>query len=141
MLNNTKNALVLDIETTSFEAWTGRLIAIGTKDLNNNEIRVFQDEHEESMLIQFFKYLNKNKYSEIIGYNVAYDLRFIFVKCIQYKIPANGFFSIKKTDIMMILKNINGGYNFNKPGTLDDWAKALLGKKKLFNNIKILNKM
>jgi len=38
---------------------------------------------------------------------------------------------------MMILKGVNRGYNFNQPGTLNEWAIFLLGKSKLFENTQI----
>lgn len=134
-MNN--NKCILDIETTSFQPWSGRIICIGVKDISSGEIQVFYDENEESLLLQFFRHINKKQYSEIIGYNIAFDMRFIFARCLLYKLPTNGFFNKTQTDLMMILKNVRKSYNFNQPGTLDDWAKALLGKKKLFDNTKV----
>jgi DNA polymerase elongation subunit (family B) len=131
------NQCVIDIETTNFEPWSGKIICIGIKDIYSGETQVFQDEHEESMLIQFLQYFNKKSFREIIGFNIPYDMRYIFAKCVQYKIPTNRLFSIRQTDLMMILKSVTGGYNFNQPGTLDDWTQALLGRKKLFHNIQI----
>lgn len=131
------NKCILDIETTSFQPWSGRLICIGVKDISTEEDHIFYDENEESQLIQFFRHINKKQYDEIIGYNLAFDMRFIFARCLLYKLPTNGFFNKTHTDIMMTLKNVRKSYNFNQPGTLDDWAKALLGKKKLFDNTKV----
>ena len=53
------NKCILDIETTSFQPWSGRIICIGTKDVDNGEVRVLQDDHEETLLLQFFQYFNK----------------------------------------------------------------------------------
>ncbi len=131
------NKCILDIETTSFQPWSGRIICIGVKDISNGEIQVFYDGNEESLLIQFFRHINKKQYDEIIGYNLAFDMRFIFARCLLYKLPTNGFFNKTHTDIMMTLKNVRKSYNFNQPGTLDDWSKALLGKNKLFDNTKV----
>jgi len=127
----------LDIETTSFQPWSGRIICIGVKDISNGEVQVFYDENEESLLLKFFRHINKKQYSEIIGYNIAFDMRFIFARCLRYKLHANGFFDKIQTDLMMILKNVKKGYNFNQPGKLNDWAIALLGKEKLFDNTKV----
>lgn len=131
------NKCVLDIETTSFQPWSGRIICIGIKDTNTGKISIFQNKDEETILLQFFKYLNKKNFSEIIGYNLGFDVRFLFAKCLQYKLPSHDFFSKQQTDLMMILKNVKGGYNFNKPGTLDEWAQSILGKRKLFHNYQI----
>lgn len=128
---------ILDIESTSFLPWTGKIICIGVKDANDGETNVFYDEHEETLLMVFFRHMNKKKYTEIIGYNLSFDLRFIFARCLKYRLYANGFFNTKQTDLMMILKNINKGFNYNQPGTLNDWSQALLGKSKLFKNTEI----
>jgi len=131
------NGCILDIEATSFHPWSGRIICIGIKDTCNGDVQVFYDEDEESLLMQFFKHVNKKQYDEIIGYNLAFDMRFIFARCLLYKIQAYGFFDTVQTDLMMILKNVKKGYNYNQPGTLDDWATALLGKRKLFDNTRV----
>ena len=132
-----ENKCVIDIECTSFNPWEGRLICIGVLDVNNGETKVFQDSHEETLLIEFLKYYNKKDFQEIIGYNITYDTRFIFAKCLKYSIPANQFFSAYQTDVMMILKSVKKGFNFNIPGTLDEWSKSVLGRKKLFHNTEI----
>ena len=131
------NKCILDIETTSFEPWTGRIICIGVKDINDGEIQVFYDDNEESLLLKFFRHMNKKQYREIIGYNISFDMRFIFARCLRYKLPTNGFFDKYQIDLMMILKNVKKGFNYNQPGTLYDWAHALLGKGKLFENTKV----
>ncbi|GAG39009.1 unnamed protein product, partial [marine sediment metagenome] len=104
---------------------------------DSGEIKIFQDEHEETLIMQFLKYFNKKNYNEVIGFNIPYDLRYIFAKCLKYRIPANGFFSLKQTDLMMILKNVKQGYNFNQPGKLNDWTKTIFGKQKLYQNTEI----
>ena len=131
------NKCILDIEATSFHPWSGRIICIGVKDASDGDTQVFYDEDEESLLMQFFRHVNKKQYGEIIGYNLAFDMRFIFARCLWYKIQAYEFFDTVQTDMMMILKNVKKGYNYNQPGTLSDWASALLGKKKLFDNIQV----
>ena len=125
---------ILDIETTSFEPWSGKIICIGVKDTDDGETKVFYDEHEESLLLLFFRHMNKKQYREVIGYNLSFDMRFIFARCLKYRLYANGFFNKKQTDLMHILKNVNRGFNYNQPGTLNDWSQALLGKSKLFEN-------
>ena len=129
---------ILDIETTSFTPWEpGRIICIGIKDVESGAITVFHDKNEEALLIQFFQYFNKMNYREIIGYNISFDIRFIFSRCLLYKVPACNFFAITYVDLMMILKGVNKGYNFNQPGTLNEWSIFLFGKGKLFENTQV----
>jgi DNA polymerase elongation subunit (family B) len=132
-----RSRCILDIETTSFQPWSGRIICIGIKDACNGDVEVFYDDDEESLLMQFFRYVNKKQYDEIIGYNLAFDMRFIFARCLLYKIPTYGFFDTIQTDLMMILKNVQRGYNYNQPGTLNDWAIGILGKRKPFENTEV----
>ena len=84
---NNNSKVILDIETTSFEPWSGKIICIGVKDANDGETNVFYDEHEESLLLLFFKHMNKKKYREVIGFNLSFDMRFIFARCLKYKLP------------------------------------------------------
>jgi DNA polymerase elongation subunit (family B) len=137
MSNSNGGKFVLDIETSCFLPWQGKIILIGVMNVSNKEIRIFQDQDEMELLIRLFKYYEQERFEEIIGFNLPYDLRYIFIKCLQYKIPANGFFTLKQTDIMTILKDLGINNSFNKPGTLDDWAQTILGKKKTFQNHQI----
>lgn len=129
---------ILDIETTSFTPWIdGRIICIGIKDIDSDETIVFYDEHEEMLLVKFLQYFNKKDFREIIGFNLSFDIRFIFSRCLKYKIPSYDFFKASQFDLMMVLKGVKKGYNFNKPGTLNEWATFLFNKGKLFENTKI----
>ena len=125
---------VLDIETTGFNPWTGRIICIGIMDVRLNDVTIFHDNHEETLLIQFLKYFNKMEFGEIIGFNIGFDIRFIIGRCLRYKLPASAFYEANSTDLMMILKGFKRTYNFNRPGTLDEWAGFLLGKRKLLKS-------
>lgn len=128
---------ILDIETTSFHPWSGRIICIGIKNINSGEIKIFQNEKEEVTILQFLQYFKKNKFEEIIGYNISYDIRYIFGKCLRYRIPADYFFSATHTDIMMTLKGVKHQFNFNRPGRMDEWTRFLLDKNKLLRNTSI----
>lgn len=128
---------VLDIETESYFPTDGRIICIGIKEIDSGEVKEFYDKSEEILLTKFLRYFNKKKFKEIIGYNIHFDARFIFAKCLKYRIHGGAFFSAFYTDLMMILKSVKRVYNFNRPGTLDEWARFLLGKGKLLNNASI----
>jgi len=125
---------VIDIETTSFHPFQGRIICVGIKDIQTGELFIFQHDHEETMIIEFIKYFNERNFTEVIGFNVSFDIRFIVGKCLHYKIPANGFISANQVDLMEILNNykrLNSTYRW---GTLDEWSRFLLGKGKLFKS-------
>lgn len=136
--NDRYRKCILDIETTSFIPWDGgRIICIGIKDIESGEIVIFYDENEETLLIRFFQYFNKMNFCEIIGYNISFDIRFIFSRCLRFRLPSYGFFTVSHVDLMMILKGVTKGFNYNQPGSLNDWTKFIFNKKKLFENTEI----
>jgi DNA polymerase elongation subunit (family B) len=124
--------IVLDIETASLSPTEGRIICIGIMESNSGEYIAFCDPDEEEMVRRFISYSESNGFKEIIGYNLLFDIRFIFAKCLKYEIPARRFFSLRYTDLMMILKSAGRRiYNFNKPGTLDEWSNFLFDDRKV----------
>ena len=126
---------VLDIETTTFAPWeNGKIICIGIKDVDSGEVLVFHDENEEAMIIRFFQYFKQINFQEIIDFNIGFDIRYILIRCLRYKIPANSFFAVDSTDLMAILHRFKRLYTFDRPGTLDEWCRCLFGKGKLLNN-------
>jgi len=128
---------VIDIETTSFYPWTGKLICIGIKDIECHDTRIFQHWDERTQLIKFLRFFNNRQFDEIIGFNIGFDMRFLIAKCIQHQLPAQYLLDATTTDLMMILKGFGRKYNFNKPGTLDEWSRSLLGKGKTLDNHQI----
>jgi len=123
---------VIDIETNG-DPWTGRIISIGIMDVNSREITIFYEENEEILLMHFLQFFNKNGFNHIIGFNVSYDIRFIFSKCLKYRLTANGFFKAPTTDLMVLLKKINTSFSYNRPGQLSEWGK-LIGKNKMLKS-------
>ena len=112
---NIDKKCVIDIETNG-DPWTGRIISIGIMNVESKEITVFYDENEEKLLFRFLQFFNKNGFTEIIGYNITFDLRYILAKCMKYLLPANGFFKASNTDLMVLLKQINNHFSYNRPG-------------------------
>jgi hypothetical protein len=132
------NKCLIDIEVTSFSPWeNGRIIVIGIRNIQTGETKIFSDTSEETLLMEFLRYYNKLQFQQIIGYNVSHDVRYIFSRCLKYNIPAPMLFNSKQTDIMKILKSVKGGYDYNKPGTLDQWSQYLLNRSKMFCNTDI----
>ena len=132
-----KKICVLDIETEALEPTEGRIFCIGALDVDTEHIQVFYGEDEELMLNHFLQYFEEENFREIVGFNVHFDLRYIFAKCLKYEIPANRFFFANVVDIMKILKSVRNGYTLNKPGTLNEWARGVLGKEKIKLNSSI----
>jgi len=129
---------IIDIETTTFIPWDcGRIICIGIKNIQTKEIKIFQHKNEESLLMEFLRYFQRHLFEAIIGYNISYDIRFLFSRCLKYNLPAPQLFNCKKIDLMKILKSVNGGYDYNKPGTLDQWSRFLFSKSKTYSNTEI----
>lgn len=127
---------VLDIETDG-ELWTGgKIVTISIMDVRLKKIYCFFSDTEELTLIEFLQFFNKNNYNHIIGYNINFDRRYIFAKCMAFRLSATKFFKAKTTDLMIILKGINGGYNFNRPGKLSEWLK-IIGKENPYKSAPI----
>jgi hypothetical protein len=131
---------VIDIETTSLIPTEGRIVCVGAMNAGTGEFRSFCDEDERKLVSYFLKYYKGNGFGEVIGYNVLFDIRYIFAKCLRYELPAREFLMSSYTDVMMTLKSVRNIYNFNKPGTLDEWASFVLGngKLKLSDDVKTL---
>mgnify|MGYP006280974531 CR=1 FL=1 len=125
---------IIDIESTSFKPWQGKIICIGTKNIKTGEIKVFHDQNEKEILIRLFKYHNEEQFKKYIGFNLGFDIRFIFGKCLQYQLPTNGFFLTRQTDLLTILRDVGMPNTLNKAGTLDQWVKSVLGKQKTYPN-------
>jgi hypothetical protein len=124
-------ACVIDIETEDLDPKEGRIICIGTKDVETGKTMVFYHDDEKKMLRAFLDFFSgRSGFTEVIGYNVLFDIRFIFAKCLRYELPANGFFSAEFTDLMTIMKSVRRIYCYNKPGTLNEWAEFLFGTGK-----------
>lgn len=100
-------------------------------DSENQEIQSFTGNYEEILLKNFLRYFNNNQFTEIIGYNCVWDVRVILSRCMKYRLRANAIYRARCTDLMMILKGFEKGYNYNEVGTLDKWSKFLGGPGKI----------
>lgn len=122
---------VLDIETEGLEPWKDKLICIGCRDTDSPKTIVFFDENEEVLLKRFLAYYVRWGFQEVIGFNVSFDLRFLFAKCLRYKLPAPKLFNSFFTDVMDNVRAVKKMYSYNKPGKLDDWLQFIFGIGKL----------
>lgn len=133
-----RKKVILDIETTTFVPWEkGRIICIGQKDLNNNNTTIYHEQEEKTLVTDYINNFEKERFTEIIGFNLNFDHRFILSRLLQYNIQAEHFMHAKLTDLMAILKGPNLELNYNKPGTLNQWSQLILQKSKLYHNTEI----
>ena len=117
--------VIVDIETNINLMDGGKIICISVMNTDTEEITSFYYQKEEKLLIEFLKHYNKSRFNHVIGFNLNFDRRFILAKCMKYNLEANCFFMAKTTDIMTILKGIDGNLNFNRPGKLSEWANII----------------
>jgi len=125
-----KKACVLNIETTGVMPFESVLISIAVADISAPEnIMHFTGQDERKVLEDFFAWFNMNAFSEIIGYNVSYDYRFIFTKAMKYGMQCPLFFDAELTDVMQIMQQVKQKfvYGYNKPGKLDEWTQYFFG--------------
>ena len=125
-----KHSIVINVETTGSVPYESRIMHIAAIDLANPEKVVeFFDEDEEQMVLKFISWFESQGFSEIIGYNVGFDYRFIFTRLMRFRIQAPVFMDARLFDVMQTMKQVKAEYvfGFNKPGTLDAWADYVLG--------------
>ena len=127
----TNKVLILDIEAENGSPREGRILCIGTFDVDRSKTIVFTDELERYIIERFVRYFNYRKFEQIIGYNLPFDLRFIFAKCMKYGIDGGLLFKARTVDLMRIMKSINGMPSMNRPGKLGEWGEYLFGFGKL----------
>ena len=136
MTNRYNQDLVIDIESSGPYPWDGKIVCVGCKNCKDSEVKIFHDDNEEKLIIEFLQYFNRNKFTRLIGYNVAHDYRFLVSKCLKYRIALVDFQYVKLVDVMKILKGSFNGHNFNlnRPGNLNQWSKFLIGRGKLIKD-------
>lgn len=129
-----KKPLIIDIETTGAEPWADRIICIGVKDpfLPTSEPIVFINDNEEKVVLDFLDYFIRGEYNQLIGYNTAFDFRFIFSKMLYYRIASSEFCTVDLYDIMQVMEQVKQAfvYGYNKSGKLGDWTQNLFGLQK-----------
>jgi DNA polymerase III epsilon subunit-like protein len=123
---------VLDIETTGLEPWNERVVCIGVRGvMDSDKTEVFFCEDEKQLLERFLAFFRRGGFTEIIGYNLNFDVRFIFGRCLVHEISAPYFFNCAFTDTMDNVRAVRKMYSYNKPGKLDDWLQCIFGIGKL----------
>ena len=126
--------LILDIETTGADPTKSRLICIGCLDASNlqDPTQVFIGATEIEMIEPFMAYFLEKGFTKIVGYNLSFDLRFLFALYCRYRVVFPELFAAEVEDLMQRMEQIHYSfvYGRNKAGSLEDWAYYFFGMRK-----------
>ena len=128
-----KRELIINVETTSLLPWEGRIVAIGVLDPNALEPQAinFIQDSEEATIDEFLTFFAQSPYKVLVGYNVAFDYRFIYAVLQKYRRTLLGWTEIGLYDLMQQQEQVKDAFvpGFNKPGTLEEWSTYLFGSQ------------
>lgn len=135
-------SLILNIETTGYEPWKHRIIAIGLQDpmMPDAEPLVLMEEDEIAMLNQLFTIIANNKYSELIGYGLSFDFRFIVLRAMKYNINCKEFTDIELYDLGQAMAQVKFKFVYfaQKQPVLSDLADFFWGYPKPFTDLEMM---
>ncbi|MCH8908990.1 MAG: ribonuclease H-like domain-containing protein, partial [Candidatus Heimdallarchaeota archaeon] len=135
-------SLILNIETLGIDPKEARIVSISYQDPNiaGAQPIVILLEDELEILKEFLRVFTANNYNEIIGYNIAFDHRFIIAKCMFYQLPCKEFVDADLFDLMQIMKQIKRKFvfNFNKSFSLSSWSEYFFDFPKRFPDSKMM---
>ncbi len=125
------NELIINIETTRVKPWEGNIFCIGVMDPNvlKPEIMNFINETEEETIDEFIEWFKTTRYTTLIGYNVAFDYRFMYVVMQKYRRSVPSWLDMELYDVMQQQEQVKHEfvYGRNPSGKLEDWATYLFG--------------
>ena len=128
-----QNELIINLETTGTLPWESRIVVIGVLDPNALEPQAinFIQDSELATIDEFLSFWEQSPYTTLVGYNVAFDYRFIYAVLQRYRKTLNGWTEIKLYDLMQQQKQVKDSFvpGFNKPGTLEQWSTYLFGSQ------------
>ena len=130
----TEKEMLLNIETTDLDPWEGRIFSIAYLDLTTSgaETQVFVDADEETLLKEFMAEFETINPAKLLGYNLKFDYQWIMNKLMLYRMTSKKFADVRMRDVYQLMAQCKEEFVFNasRKGTLDDYAKQLLGKGK-----------
>jgi len=130
----TEKELLINLETTDLMPTKGRIYSIAFLDLTDPaaEIQVAVSNEEDALINGFLDFFEAGNYTKLVGYNVAFDYRYIFAAMMKYRRVSKAWKRAELRDVMQIMKQVKEAFvfGFNRPGTLDEWGKAILGRGK-----------
>ena len=125
--------LIINLETTSTVPWEGRIICIGALDPNAiaPESMNFINETELATIDEFLQWFDQSPYTSFVGYNVAFDYRFLYAVMQKYRKESAKFMKMDLYDLMQQQEQVKNKFvpGFNKAGTLEQWSTYLFGSQ------------
>ena len=126
--------LLINLETTDLMPTKGKIYSIAFLDLTTPgaQTQIAVSDNEVELIKEFLAYFEAGNFAKLVGYNTSFDYRYIFAKMMQYRLVSKAWKDIALKDVMQIMKQVKESFvfGFNRPGTLDEWGKAILGKGK-----------
>jgi len=121
---------IWDTETSGLAGIINRITCISLLNVSTNERISFCGEDETKILKDFWGKINGA--SEIIGFNIVFDLPFLIQRTLINNIPVcSNYNQIRKTDLRLLSIAFFEVYSRAVKGTLDQWSEHLgLGNKK-----------
>lgn len=123
--------IFLNIETTGIDPTTSRIIHIAALTPEDPEkVIEFTDEDEVKIISDFSSWFEAQGFTQIVGYGVAFDYRFIYTRLMKYLLSGPVFYAARLHDMMNVMEQVKTEfvYGFNKPGSLNDWIKFFFGR-------------
>ena len=110
--------MIIDTETTALLPFDGRLTVIACVTSDQRTF-ISCDQDEAKMLREFVEFLDEVQPIRIFGFNVGFDLRWIYTKCLQHKISM----PVEMRSRLIDLRKVLGCGEYQPKGTLNDYAK------------------
>ena len=130
----TERELLINIETTDVKPWKGRIYSIALQDLTTAEAKpiILINNNEEALIDEFLSLFEQINPAKLVGFKLIFDYRFIFSKMMLYRKISKAFYNVGLRDVKQIMDQVKEEFVYfpSKIGTLDDWAKMLLGRGK-----------
>ena len=137
-----KRSVILNIETTGLSPLDSRIMCIAVLDPAELEVQAlqFMEPSEEETVRAFANVFEAEAWTEVIGFNVDFDYRFIFTAMEKYRIQAPKYMAAKLYDVMKVQQTGQPDFvsTLNKTDTLDAWGKSLVGFGKLYPQEEVL---
>ena len=136
-LDADKAVICFDTETTGLNPWEIRMLVCSFWDLREpkSSMVTFSNWDEEQLILDIMEYLNSSDVDTLVAYNINYDIRMLFTRCMAWQVPAPSLAKAKLYDVMDTLAK--GGEKYNKatgkPGALEDWTLYFYGEDKPYS--------
>lgn len=129
---------VMDIETTGLKPHESRIICIGLKSLKDRYREPIQmmDMDEEKILVEFRRWMKALNPSQLVGWGLGFDYKFIFRKLATWRIECKELQETKFYDLADVYRRGTEHYTWTmqKMDKLADVSITLLDREKMFQH-------